>query len=138
MDCLAQTEPLIIKHPVDKLKKFIKVRKNNKCNGIENDAFQDEKEILSKQHSSSSEDIGNKEQILAGVKKKSPNGLNMEVMGGTKKKIRPKTNLTSPNKEYFQIWNASSTPSPESEGRLPVTSKLLLHKKMLFNNGNTN
>lgn len=40
-----------------------------------------------------------------------------EVMGGTKKKIRAKTNLNSPDKEYYQIWNASNSPSPESEGK---------------------
>lgn len=124
LDYIAQSEPLIIKHPVDKLKKFIKVKKNCKCNGIENDAFQDEnlsdKDVLpSKQRSSSLEDLTCRdEQILAGVKKKSSNRLNVEVMGGTKKKIRAKT-LNSPcSKEYYQIWNASSSPSPESEGKI--------------------
>ncbi|KAJ8946936.1 hypothetical protein NQ314_008735 [Rhamnusium bicolor] len=36
-------------------------------------------------------------------------------MGGTKKKIRSKANSKSPTKEYYQIWNASTSPSPEAE-----------------------
>lgn len=36
-------------------------------------------------------------------------------MGGTKKKVRPKSSSKSPSKEYFQIWNASTSPSPEAE-----------------------
>ncbi|XP_018572832.1 E3 ubiquitin-protein ligase HECW2 isoform X2 [Anoplophora glabripennis] len=117
LDYIAQSDPLIIKHPVDKLKKFIKIRRQ-KCNGIENDAFQDEIETDPPHlvNSNSLEDLDNsKDPILSGVKKKSPNGLTTDAMGGTKKKVRPKASSKSPSKEYFQIWNASTSPSPEAE-----------------------
>ncbi|KAG5882725.1 hypothetical protein JTB14_020568 [Gonioctena quinquepunctata] len=113
LDYLAQSDPIIIKHPVDKIKKFIKSRRQ-KCNGIENGAFQDEGEQV--KISDSLEDLGNsKVEILSGVKKKSPNGLSLEIMGGTKKKIKAKANAKSPSKDYYQIWDASTSPSPEAE-----------------------
>ncbi|KAJ8971375.1 hypothetical protein NQ317_019253 [Molorchus minor] len=109
---LAQSDSLIIKHPVDKLKK------SKKCNGIENDAFQDESDPPHLIKSNSLEDFDpSKEQILSGVKKKSPNSLNMEETGGTKKKVRSKVNTKSPSKDYYQIWNASASPSPEAESK---------------------
>ncbi|KAJ8920280.1 hypothetical protein NQ315_011941 [Exocentrus adspersus] len=122
LDYIAQSDPLFIKHPVDKLKRFIKI-KRQKCSGIENDAFQDENETDPPHLANSLEDldqgkeqIENEFEILAGVKKKSPNGLSVDTTGhGTKKKVRSKTNSKSPSKEYFQIWNASSSPSPEAE-----------------------
>lgn len=116
LDYLAQSDPLIIKHPVDKLKKLIKVRRQ-KYDGIENNAFQDESEHPVLQNSNSLEDLeGSKESVCTWTKKKSPNGVCSESMGGTKKKIRAKANLNSPDKEYYQIWNASNSPSPDSEG----------------------
>ncbi|XP_023018886.2 LOW QUALITY PROTEIN: hecw ubiquitin protein ligase [Leptinotarsa decemlineata] len=116
LDYLAQSDPLIIKHPVDKLKKFIKSRRQ-KSNGIENCAFQDECDQQQQvKISDSLEDLENgKDEILSGVKKKSPNGLSMEIMGGTKKKIKAKPNTKVPGKDYYQIWNASTSPSPEAE-----------------------
>lgn len=118
LDYIAQSDPLIIKHPVEKLKKLIKI-KRHKYGGIENDAFQDEGEHTPLPNSNSLEDLdSSKESVCTGVKKKSPNGMCPEAMGGTKKKIRAKTCLNSPpNKEYFQIWNASNSPSPDSEGK---------------------
>ncbi|CAG9819172.1 unnamed protein product [Phaedon cochleariae] len=56
-DYLAQSEPLFIKHPVEKLKKLIKL-KTKRCNGIENGAFQDEGEPMK-----SSENSGEEEEI---------------------------------------------------------------------------
>ncbi|KAJ8947741.1 hypothetical protein NQ318_018003, partial [Aromia moschata] len=117
LDYLAQSESLIIKHPVDKLKKFIRIKKQ-KCNGIENDAFQDESDPPHLNKSNSLEDLDSTkdQQILSGAKKKSPNGLVADTMGGTKKKVRSKTlGSKSPSKEYYQIWNASTSPSPEAE-----------------------
>ncbi|KAK4875088.1 hypothetical protein RN001_011510 [Aquatica leii] len=106
LDCLAQTEPLIIKEPTDKLKKFIKL-KNKKCNGIENDAFQDEP-VLSMKTSSSLEDLRINEEIQSGVKKKSIGLRRSEStnMSGVKKKVKVPR---SPSKEYYQIWAATSS-----------------------------
>ncbi|XP_044264975.1 E3 ubiquitin-protein ligase HECW2 isoform X2 [Tribolium madens] len=112
LDYLAQTDSLIIKHPTDKLKKLIKVKQKHKCNGIENDAFQDESEIPTLKSSNSLEDLN------TGVKKKAVNGLvrsESTNMGGTKKKIRSKLNQKSPNKEYYQIWTAYSKSSAKDE-----------------------
>ncbi|XP_056635236.1 E3 ubiquitin-protein ligase HECW2-like isoform X2 [Diorhabda sublineata] len=120
LDYIAQSDPLIIKHPVNKIKKFIKIKKQ-KCNGIENDAFQDENDIIQSPQlkpSNSLENLDSSEQIISGAKKKSPNGLHMNTLGGTKKKIRSKNSPKSPkspSKDYYQIWDASSSPSPESE-----------------------
>uniref|UniRef100_A0A1Y1MKH9 Uncharacterized protein n=1 Tax=Photinus pyralis TaxID=7054 RepID=A0A1Y1MKH9_PHOPY len=77
LDCLAQTEPLIIKEPVDKFKKFIKSKHKAKCNGIENDGFQDEPAFLPLKTSNSLEDLripSPKDEIQSGVKKKTDNG----------------------------------------------------------------
>ncbi|KAF5303477.1 hypothetical protein FQA39_LY09940 [Lamprigera yunnana] len=106
LDCLAQTEPLIIKEPTDKLKKFIKL-KNKKCNGIENVGFQDEP-LLPLKTSNSLEDLRINEEIQSGVKKK-PIGLRRSEstnMSGAKKKIKVPR---SPSKEYYQIWAATSS-----------------------------
>ncbi|XP_063926107.1 E3 ubiquitin-protein ligase HECW2 isoform X2 [Zophobas morio] len=120
LDYLAQTDSLIIKHPTDKLKKLIKVKQKHKCNGIENDAFQDESEIPALKTSNSLEDLNtNKDELFAGVKKKSINGLvrsESTNMGGTKKKIRSKLNQKSPSKEYYQIWTAYSNSQTTQEG----------------------
>lgn len=115
LDYLAQTDSLIIKHPTDKLKKLIKVRQKHKCNGIENDGFQDESEIPALKSSNSLEDLN------TGVKKKSINGLvrsESTNMGGTKKKIRSK--LKSPNKEYYQIWTAYSSNSESAKDEVEL------------------
>ncbi|CAH1115246.1 unnamed protein product [Psylliodes chrysocephalus] len=114
LDYIAQSDPLIIKHPVDKIKKLIKIKKQ-KCNGIENDAFQDESDQIHLKPSNSLENLENSEQIISGAKKKSPNGLTMSTLGGTKKKVRSTNSPRSPSREYYQIWDASSSPSPESE-----------------------
>ncbi|CAH1185539.1 unnamed protein product [Phyllotreta striolata] len=115
LDYLAQSDPIIIKHPVDKIKKFIKIKKP-KCNGIENDGFQDESDHVHLKPSESLETLENSDQIISGAKKKSPNGLNMNALvGGTKKKVRSTNSPRSPSREYYQIWDASSSPSPESE-----------------------
>ncbi|XP_028136610.1 E3 ubiquitin-protein ligase HECW2 isoform X3 [Diabrotica virgifera virgifera] len=121
MEYIAQSDPLIIKHPVDKIKKLIKAKKQ-KCNGIENDAFQDETDLLDTpdimKPSNSLETLDNGDHIVSGAKKKSPNGLSITGLNGTKKKIRSKNSPRSPkspSKEYYQIWDASSSPSPESE-----------------------
>jgi hypothetical protein len=121
LDYLAQTDSLIIKHPTDKLKRLIKVKQRHKCNGIENDAFQDESEIPALKSSNSLEDLNTrKDELFAGVKKKSINGLvrsESTNMGGTKKKIRSKLNQKSPSKEYYQIWTAySSGEAKEGDG----------------------
>ncbi|RZB39160.1 E3 ubiquitin-protein ligase HECW2 [Asbolus verrucosus] len=122
LDYLAQTDSLIIKHPTDKLKKFIKVKQRHKCNGIENDAFQDESEIPTLKGSNSLEDLNTtKDELFSGVKKKAINGLvrsESTNMGGTKKKIRSKHNPKSPSKEYYQIWTAysSNTADGSKEG----------------------
>lgn len=116
LDCLAQTEPLIIKEPADKLKKFIK-RQKSKCNGIENNGFQDEPLLLPLKISSSLEDLRShppKEEIQSGVKKKLSTGLRRSEstsMRGAKKKVRQNVSPKSPNKEYYQIWAATSTSS---------------------------
>ncbi|XP_076251823.1 hecw ubiquitin protein ligase isoform X5 [Rhynchophorus ferrugineus] len=135
LECLAQSDP------IHKIKRFIKIKRHNKCNGIENDAFQDEVDDQGPTHldlsnhnfsmknsnsletldsfktSTSMEDLdNNKEQILSGVKKKSPiNGFNT-IGGGTKKKVRSKSSK-SPGKDYYQIWTAYSSPSPEDENK---------------------
>ncbi|XP_030753994.1 E3 ubiquitin-protein ligase HECW2 isoform X2 [Sitophilus oryzae] len=136
LECLAQSDP------IDKIKRFIRIKRPNKCNGIENDAFQDEidgeipshlvfptpnfsrknsnslETLDSFKTSTSMEDLDtNKEQILSGVKKKSPiNGFN-NIGGGTKKKVRSK-NTKSPGKEYYQIWTSHSSSSPEDENKI--------------------
>ncbi|XP_068897365.1 E3 ubiquitin-protein ligase HECW2 isoform X2 [Tenebrio molitor] len=120
LDYLAQTDSLIIKHPTDKLKRLIKVKQRHKCNGIENDAFQDESEIPALKSSNSLEDLNTrKDELFAGVKKKSINGLvrsESTNMGGTKKKIRSKLNQKSPSKEYYQIWTAYSSGEAKEGG----------------------
>uniref|UniRef100_A0A1Y1ML87 HECT-type E3 ubiquitin transferase n=1 Tax=Photinus pyralis TaxID=7054 RepID=A0A1Y1ML87_PHOPY len=113
LDCLAQTEPLIIKEPVDKFKKFIKSKHKAKCNGIENDGFQDEPAFLPLKTSNSLEDLripSPKDEIQSGVKKKLITGLRRSEstnMSGVKKKVRQAQK--SPSKEYYQIWAATSS-----------------------------
>lgn len=128
LDYLAQTDSLIIKHPTDKLKKLIKVKNRHKCNGIENDAFQDESEIPALKSSNSLEDLNTtSDELFAGVKKKSVNGLvrsESTNMGGTKKKIRSKFAQKSPSKEYYQIWTAYSTETKDSACSLDFDGQL--------------
>ncbi|XP_066248199.1 E3 ubiquitin-protein ligase HECW2 isoform X2 [Euwallacea similis] len=132
LEYLAQSDPF------HKLKRLVK-NKKNKCNGIENDAFQDEHEDDLPQHSegqhtvfsiknsnsvetldsfrtsASMEDLGPTRETCLGAKKKSlTNGFN--TIGGTKKKIRSKAGK-SPSREYLQIWNAHSSSSPEDENK---------------------
>ncbi|KAK5644353.1 hypothetical protein RI129_005653 [Pyrocoelia pectoralis] len=113
LDCLAQTEPLIIKEPTDKLKKFIKSKHKAKFNGIENDGFQDEPTFLPLKTSNSLEDLritSTKDEIQSGVKKKLITGLRRSEstnMSGVKKKVRQVQK--SPSKEYYQIWAATSS-----------------------------
>lgn len=120
LDYLAQTNPLIIKHPYDKFKKIIKLKSKNKCKGIENDGFQDECDQLSHlKNSNSLEDFTTNQEINSGAKKKSSNGLVKSEsvnMGGTKKKIRSSVpNSKSSNKDYYQLWKAYSPPSPTED-----------------------
>lgn len=118
MDCVAQTEPLLTKDPPDKFKKFIKTKQKPKCNGIENNGFQDEYEIPKVKTSNSLEELSSEKKSeiqnenLNGVKKKSSTGLTRSEstnISGAKKKIRPTSK--SPNKEYYQIWAATSCSS---------------------------
>lgn len=110
LDCIAQTEPLITKDPPDKFRKYIKY-KSKLTNGIENGGFQDESEITIKTSNSleNLSTIQNNEENRTGVKKKSPRGLTRSEstnISGTKKKIK---SSKSPNKEYYQLWAATSS-----------------------------
>lgn len=119
LDCIAQTEPLIMKAPPDKFKKFIKY-KSKHSNGIENGGFQDEPEITLKT-SNSLEDLSTiqkNEENRTGVKKKSPRGLTRSEsinISGTKKKIK---SSKSPSKEYYQLWAATSTSETDNNNKL--------------------
>lgn len=107
LNCLAQSDPLIIKEPEEpnvKPRRFVRVKPSIQINnGIENIAFENTEEL---------EKISKKDNIQSGVRRKSPNeNQNSEsncVRGGTKKKVRPNINGKSPNKEYYQIWTAEN------------------------------
>ncbi|XP_025833765.1 uncharacterized protein LOC112905468 [Agrilus planipennis] len=114
LDCVAQTEPLVLKEPVDRFKNFIKIKPKVKCQGIQNDGFQDDVSIPALKLSNSLEELstGCSSEILGndlGVKKKLSQTLRRSesTNGGGKKKNRPKEPQVS-SKEYYQIWMASS------------------------------
>lgn len=147
-DYIAQTQPLIIKDPPERFKKFIKLKdKHDKKkvvdNGIDNDGFSDypllqlpiescESQIHSllkaKKTSTSLEEL---HSGATGVKKKATNGLTRsESASGTKKKIRT---AKSPNKDYYQIWTASSS-SPEEIEDAPPLPPRSLHRPLKRSN----
>lgn len=131
LDCLAQTQPLIIKEPPDRFKRFVKVRhKPQRLNGIENDAFQDEccDALLKK--------TGSLEDLTKGAKKKSPAaGLRRSessCASGAKKKVRHKTVPAASGDEYYQIWAATSW-SPkkvEEDEAAPPLPPRALHRPL--------
>lgn len=94
LDCLGQTEPLVIKKDTtDRLRKFIKSKHKTHCTGIENEAFQDENEISHLKSSNSLEELTSisKQETFVGAKKKCVNGLvrsESTNIGGTKKKVK--------------------------------------------------
>ncbi|KAL1501804.1 hypothetical protein ABEB36_007061 [Hypothenemus hampei] len=117
LEFLAQSDP------IDKLKRLIKAKKSNSETGIENNAFQDD--ILSPE-THKTEEGTTTSYTSTGVKKKSPiNGFN--TVGGTKKKIRSKS-----DKEYFQIWDAYSSPEETygDENAPPLPPRTLLHRPL--------
>ncbi|XP_022917427.1 E3 ubiquitin-protein ligase HECW2 isoform X2 [Onthophagus taurus] len=126
LECYAQTEPLIMKAPPDKFKKYVKY-KSKLSNGIENCAFQDELEppSVSVKTSSSMEELSTKskkevelEEEKTGAKKKSPNGLTRSestTINGAKKKIR---SAKSPNKEYYHLWASTSNTMDDGKNDL--------------------
>lgn len=93
LDCLGQTEPLVIKKDnTDRLRKFIKNKHKTQCTGIENEAFQDETETPPLKSSNSLEELTSvsKQETSIGAKKKCVNGLvrsESTNIGGTKKKV---------------------------------------------------
>lgn len=140
LECLAQTKPLVIKDAADRLRKFIKSKHKTDCNGIENVAFQEDFEVAKLKNSNSLEELTtNSKEIFSGVKKKSANGLvrsESTNIGGTKKKIRPKTHPRSPSKEYYQIWAASTSTENTKDSKLcdkqdaPPLPPRALHKPL--------
>lgn len=95
MDCLGQTEPLVIKKDSsDRLRRFIRNKHKTQCiTGIENEAFQDETETPHLKSSNSLEELTSvsKQETSIGAKKKCVNGLvrsESTNIGGTKKKVQ--------------------------------------------------
>ncbi|XP_017785815.1 PREDICTED: E3 ubiquitin-protein ligase HECW2-like isoform X3 [Nicrophorus vespilloides] len=130
LDYVGQTQPLIIKDPPDKFRKFIKFKAKS-GGGIENDAFQDEDHhtrLLKCSNSLEDLSAGGVCGAGGGAKKKPSSGLTRsESASGTKKKIR---SAKSPSKDYFQIWTASSSSSPEEEYKAPPLPPRSLHRPL--------
>lgn len=107
-----------MKDPPDKFKKLIKTKQKYICNGVENDAFQDEVEFPKIKTSSSLENLKVVDiEKSTGVKKKSPNGLvrSESSASGTKKKVRSANVEKSPNREYYQLWASTSSSSKDKD-----------------------
>lgn len=151
LDCVAQTEPLLTKDPPDKPRKFVKVKQKIKCNGIENDGFQDEYEFPRLKTSNSLEELrtekklGETNEPPSGTKKKPTSGLTRSEstnISGAKKKIRPRPACKEPSKDYYQIWAASSssettketTYNDEDDEEAPPLPPRSLHKPLKRSN----
>ncbi|XP_060527932.1 E3 ubiquitin-protein ligase HECW2 isoform X2 [Cylas formicarius] len=137
LEYLAQSDPLIIKHRLGKLKKTAKSKGESGCNGIENDAFEDETAVpgahlefsraLKKSNSletldsfktsTSTEDLDMTKPQTSGMGNRSPiNGFHFDTVDWCKERSSGDTS-NGLGKEYYQIWTSCSSSSPDEESK---------------------